>query len=115
MARLEGAWEFYAGGNQAQDVLVFDGHGNFQGTYWLLEDGARSDVTGTYKVTPYHTGCNLYWNDPPYVLTLTGDDGRVNVKGLNFSEDQGEEIFSLTYWEGGGGYRRMDAQDDGNG
>lgn len=115
MARLEGAWEFYAGGNQAQDVLVFDGHGNFQGTYWLSEDGARSDVTGTYKVTPYHTTCNLYWNDPPYVLTLTGDDGSVNVKGLSFSEDQGEEIFSLTYWEGGGGYRRIDAQDDGNG
>ena len=67
------------------------------------------------RISGHSTGCNLYWNDPPYVLTLTGDDGRVNVKGLNFSEDQGEEIFSLSYWEGGGGYRRMDAQDDGNG
>ena len=47
---------------------------------------------------------------------LTDEDGTVNIKGLSFGEHEGEETFSLTFWEGGGGYMRInEGKDDGNG
>lgn len=113
MARLEGAWEFYAGGNMAQDQLIFHPDGTYQGIY-LQEDGLAKWIhTGTYTVTTYNPDCNLYWNDPAYELILRDDDGRVTVRGLSFETDMGEEIFSLTNWEGGGGYRRIREGEDG--
>lgn len=55
-------------------------------------------------MTEYNPFWNLYWNDPFYEITLVDEDGTVNVKGLSIDE----EGFSLTYWAGGGGYRRME-------
>ena len=43
---------------------------------------------------------NLYWNKPPYQMTLIYNNGQVTIRGLDF-EDEG---FSLTDAEGGGGY-----------
>ena len=63
-------------------------------------------------MTAYNPDCNLYWNDPAYELILRDDDGRVTVRGLSFATDMGEEIFSLTNWEGGGGYRRMQEREE---
>lgn len=115
MARLEGAWRFYAGGNQAQDTLIFYPDGTYEGINPGRKDEDRID-TGTYAVTLYHPDSNLYWNNPPYELTLVNADGRVNMKGLSFDEDEGEEIFSLTNWEGSGGYQRIREDDaEGNG
>ena len=116
MNRLEGEWRFYAGGNQAQDRLIFYPDGTYQGIYAKGDDLGDEIDTGTYTVTKYNPDCNLYWNDPPYELMLTDEDGTVNIKGLSFGEHEGEETFSLTFWEGGGGYMRInEGKDDGNG
>lgn len=116
MARLEGVWEFYAGGNQAQDRLIFYPDGTYQGITNLGDDDGEWVDTGAWTVTAYDPACNLYWNSPEYEITLVDDDGTVNVKGLSFGEDGGEETFSLTYWEGGGGYKRVtESGDGGNG
>lgn len=114
MERLEGTWWYYAGGSQAQETLIFYPDGTYQGVN--PGKGEERISTGTYTVTAYNPGCNLYWNDPPYELTLADADGRVNIKGLSFGEDEGEEIFSLTNWEGSGGYRRIqEDEEEGNG
>lgn len=110
MARLEGAWEFYAGGSMAQEQLIFHPDGTYQGIN-PREDGCTM-YTGTYTVTAYNPDCNLYWNDPAYELILRDDDGSVNVRGLSFLLEDGEEIFSLTNWEGSGGYRRMQEREE---
>lgn len=110
MARLEGAWAFYAGGNMAQDQLIFHPDGTYQGIN-PREDGCTM-YTGTYTVTAYNPDCNLYWNEPAYELILRDDDGSVNVRGLSFATEMGEEIFSLTNWEGGGGYKRIQESEE---
>ena len=116
MIRLEGEWQFYAGGNQAQDKLIFYPGGTYQGIYAKGDDLGDEIDTGTYTVRAHNSDCNLYWNDPPYEITLMDEDGTVNVKGLSFGEYEGEETFSLTFWEGGGGYMRIEERgDDGNG
>lgn len=103
MDQLEGSWEFYAGGNQAEDILVLHADGTYTGK-WVQGDEVYPDNHGSWFVTEYNPFWNLYWNDPPYEITLVDEDGTVNVRGLSIDE----EGFSLTYWEGGGGYRRME-------
>ena len=116
MIRLEGEWQFYAGGNQAQDKLIFYPDGTYQGVYAKGDDLGDEVDTGMYTVRAHNPDCNLYWNDPPYELTLMDEDGTVNIKGLSFGEQDGEETFSLTFWEGGGGYVRIkESEDGGNG
>ena len=105
MAELEGSWEFYAGGNQAEDILILNADGTYTGK-WVQGDEIYPDNHGAWFVTEYNPSWNLYWNDPPYEITLVDEDGTVNVKGLSIDE----EGFSLTYWEGGGGYRRMEEE-----
>ena len=113
MARLEGAWQFYAGGNQAQDRLIFYPDGTYQGMY-ITEDDPKWDIdTGTYIVTAYNPACKLYCDNPPYEIMLMDEDGTVNIKGLSFGEYEGAETFSLTFWEGGGGYMRIQEIEDG--
>ena len=51
-------------------------------------------------MTKYNSFMNLYWNRPPYQLTLLYNNGRVLMRGLEISD----EGFSLTDEEGGGGY-----------
>ncbi len=87
MQKLHGSWTFYAGGSMADDHLTFRPDGTF-------------NFGGTWYVTAYDPEMNLYWNDPEYELTLLYKDGRAIVRGLSFDENG----FSLTYWEGGGGY-----------
>ena len=103
MEQLEGSWEFYAGGNQAEDILILNADGTYTGK-WVQGDEVYPDNHGSWFVTEYNPSWNLYWNDPPYEITLVDEDGTVNVKGLSIDE----EGFSLTYWEGGGGYQRME-------
>lgn len=101
MGALEGSWAFYAGGNQAEDILILRADGTYRGK-WSPGEEAYPDTHGSWFVTEYNPFRNLYWNDPPYEITLVDEDGTVNVKGLSIDE----EGFSLTDWEGGGGYRR---------
>lgn len=106
LAQLEGCWYFEAGGNQAEDYLVLGADGSYVGHNGLGDGVAEPDTRyAQYYVTSYHGARNLFWNDPPYTLTVIYRDGRVNFKGLEIGEDGNS--FSLTFWEGGGGYRRI--------
>lgn len=106
MNQLVGNWKVYAGGSMADDYLVFNSDSTFSAGTWnweldtpeRVENAARS--TGAWYVTKYNPFMNLYWNKPPYQLTLIYNNGQVTIKGLSFEEDG----FSLTDAEGGGGY-----------
>ena len=101
MEKLVGEWEFYAGGNQAEDILILRADGTFTGRNEPGDDEAQGkEFPGRWYVTAYSPFENLYWNEPPYELTLLHDNGMVNIKGLTLEESG----FSLTFWEGGGGY-----------
>lgn len=121
MAQLDGCWEYWAGGSMGPDYLRLNADGTFCNPAWP-EDG------GTWIVTAYDPAQGKYWNDPPYEIAFFYNDGRTNVKGLTVGEqeDTGDGVlrdsFSLTNWEGGGGYIRIDEEDvilwehaDGNG
>lgn len=127
MASLEGTWYFYAGGNQAEDILVLSADGTYRG-YALSDmadtkkikmsveqDGRFEDAAlwsqGTWQVTPYRREWNLYWNNPEYELTLFKQNSSVNVKGLELDD---ANSFSLSYWEGSGGYMRISPRTDFN-
>ena len=56
--------------------------------------------SGSWYVTKYNLFMNLYWNKPPYQLTLIYNNGRVIIRGLEITD----EGFSLTNDEGRGGY-----------
>ena len=112
MQRLTGTWMLDAGGEFTDPILTFQPDGTFttgngavsEGEGPVL-DGAQS---GTYYVTEYSPFMNLYWNQPPYELTMLYDNGCADVHGLDFN-DSG---FSLTFWEGGAGYVPFDGSLD---
>ena len=113
MDKLIGNWKVYAGGSMADDVLVFNSDGTFTaGTWdWDLDTpervGNAAGASGTWYVTKYNPFMNLYWNKPPYQLTLIYNNGQVTIRGLDFDE----EGFSLTDEEGGGGYIPASEED----
>lgn len=129
MAKLDGCWHYWAGGSMASEYLRLNADGTFYDPSWP-EDG------GTWVVTAYDPAQGKYWNDPPYELTLRYSDGRVNVRGLILDQTEYDvydpatdtvkwelrDSFSLTNWEGGGGYIRIDEEtvplrdsEEGNG
>ena len=129
MAQLEGCWFYWAGGSMAGDYLRFCADGTFYNPAWPEECGA-------FTVTAYDTIQGKYWDNPPYEITLRYSDGRVNVRGLSFSQVEYDwydestdavqwelrDSFGLTNWEGSGGYIRINEEDvprwesaDGNG
>ena len=104
--RLTGGWKLEAGGSMADDLLVFRADGTFTAGTWDWETDTperaenAADASGTWTVTAYNPFMNLYWDKPPYQLTLTYDSGRVVIRGLHFDGTG----FGLTDAEGGGGY-----------
>ena len=106
MDQLIGNWMLYAGGSMADDYLFLHKDGTFTANnmQWETGDVWQDDNTskswGTWYVTKYNSFMNLYWNRPPYQLTLLYNNGRVLMRGLEISD----EGFSLTDEEGGGGY-----------
>ncbi|MBR6571441.1 MAG: hypothetical protein IKK75_13410 [Clostridia bacterium] len=114
MRRLAGHWEFWAGGLSVGDYLTLNEDGTFE-TYMFSADDPDSylpDTTGTWSVTPYNPGYGLYWNDPAYEITFRYGNGTTDVHGLTVQNDN---EFSLSFWEGGGGYQRIDAIPDRGG
>ena len=99
MDRLAGDWELEAGGSLAEDRLSLRADGTF--TAGSTED-AEDAFSGEWVVTEYEAGMNLYWNRPPYEITLLYKDGSATVRGLEITDD----TFSLSDWEGSGGYVR---------
>ncbi|MBQ2953951.1 MAG: hypothetical protein IJE07_10445 [Clostridia bacterium] len=109
MARLVGCWEFWAGGSMSLDYLRFYPDGTFCNPAWPAQGG-------TYTVTAYDAAQGKYWDNPDYELTLLYDDGAVTMRGLSFGAETDYdgtqmECFSLTNWEGGGGYIRINEAD----
>ena len=106
MSKLAGSWKLDSGGSMADEYLVFSSDGTFSSSMWdwdldrpmRVENAAQA--SGTWYVTNYNPFMNLYWNKPPYQLTLIYSNGRVTILGLDF-DDEG---FSLTDMEGLGGY-----------
>ena len=110
MAQLDGTWWFYAGGLSMGDVLRLNADGTYES--WMgawegeLIDGELSS-RGRWQVLACDPSYNLYWNDPAYEILFIPDGEylrTVRVEGLTLD---GENSFSLTNWEGGGGYERV--------
>lgn len=107
--RMVGCWEFWAGGNMSLDYLQFNADGTFCNPAWPAQGG-------TWAVTAYDPAQGKYWDNPDYELTLVYHDGGVTMRGLSFGTETDfdgtqMECFSLTNWEGGGGYIRIDVSD----
>lgn len=108
MHQLAGHWEFAAGGLSVGDYVTLHEDGTFE-TYMFADDDFDSylpDRTGSWSITPYSPGLGLYWDDPEYEITFLFDDGGARVHGLTPHEDGNG--FSITFWEGGGGYMRIE-------
>lgn len=110
MAQLDGTWWFFAGGLAMGDVLKLSADGTYES--WMgawegeLIDGELSS-RGCWQVIACDPSYNLYWNDPAYEILFIPDGEylrTVRVEGLTLD---GENSFSLTNWEGGGGYERV--------
>ena len=114
--RLIGMWRLEAGGSLADDYLTFCEDGTFVGnsvdweTGAVLQDDNSGKSAGTWYVTKYNPFMNLYWNKPPYQLTLICNNGTVIMRGLEITG----EGFSLTNDEGGGGYVPATEEDVGS-
>lgn len=101
---LLGRWEVYAGGTIYAQAIHFLEDGTCLG-YVFEEDTTeefRLYKQGTWTVDPYDSGYNLVWNKPACTITFRNTDGTVEQYGLEMNEE--EEGFSLSFWEGGGGY-----------
>ena len=129
MAQLDGCWEYWAGGSMGPDYLRLNADGTFYDPSWPADDG-------TWVVTAYDPAQGKYWNNPPYEIAFFYSDGRTNIRGLVLNQTEYDvydpetdtvtwetrDGFSLTNWEGGGGYVRIDEEtvplrdsEDGNG
>lgn len=105
MAQLAGTWWFYAGGLQEGDVITLNADGTYD-SYLGVWDGELHGEHlshGCWYVLEHNPSYGLYWNDPPYEIVFLRDDGSARVHGLTVDGD----TFSLTFWEGGGGYERV--------
>ena len=91
----------------AEDLLILYPDGTFEGAntvYTQTSETLGEARRGTWSVSRYNPFRGLYWDDPEYELTLIHEDGTVNVKGLSIDENG----FSLTNFEGSGGYVRTE-------
>jgi len=106
MEQMAGTWRFSAGGIEVTDVLTLHADGTWEGFTIQPE-------SGVWHVRRYNPASGLYWNNPVYEAVFVGSDATAQVEGLTFEGDS----FSLTNWEGGGGYQRTDgdAESEGNG
>ena len=107
MHEAAGHWEFWAGGLSVGDYLTLHEDGTFE-TYTFADDIPNSHLpesTGTWTITPYSPGLGLYYNNPSYEITFLFDDGSARVHGFELYEDEG---FGISFWEGGGGYQRIE-------
>lgn len=107
MEQMAGKYSFWSGGATVGCWTVTL---QADGTYTGNDDEDYRDfrvkddsIRGKWYVTDYRDSWGLYWNDPPYEITLIQDDGRVIIQGL----DLYQESFSVTFFEGGGGYYRV--------
>jgi len=99
MADAAGQWRFSAGGVGVADVLMLYADGTWEGYTDTL-------TGGTWRLTRYNPADNLYWSEVPYEITFYWEDGCVRT--LGFWPNENGDGFSLLYWEGSGGYERLD-------
>ena len=109
MSAAAGYWWYYAGGSMQADSLHLRKDGTFianMGEKYYGED--EDSQRGKWYLSKYHDAENLYWNNPPYEITFLYDDGRCVKLGFVMN---GADEFSLTNWEGGGGYQRIPEEE----
>lgn len=105
MAQLVGSWWFYAGGVSVGDILQLNADCTYA-VYGYAEDHlphGEPEAAGQWYVMPHNPASGMYWNEPDYEIFFLSDDGTARIEGLSFEKD----AFSLTNWEGGGGYERV--------
>jgi hypothetical protein len=93
MRLIAGEWIFRAGGIGVGDHVEMHEDGTF------TADGR----TGRFEVRLLSGMPSPYWNEPEYEISFFFDDGAARVEGLSLRMDR----FSLTGWEGSGGYERV--------
>ena len=108
---MEGYWIMDAGGTMyATGAFYLSKDGTAKaydyesGSNYDFEN-ARSYKESTWKIEDYDPDYQLFYNTPEKMITFTNKDGTVECYGLTFEPD--ENYLSMTYFEGGGGYRRM--------
>ena len=115
LPELLGSWRVWSGGTMYAEAITFNEDGTCLG--YFLKDNP-SDFTppddlffgtrGKWFVEPYDTAYNLFWDNPPQMITFISDNGLVECYGVSFSDDGG---LSLSTDEGGGGYQKMSDSD----
>ena len=100
MEQLVGRWFFAAGGISVGDQLEL----RADCTFLVPGTAEVPPRNGSWYVMPYNPADNLYWNNPSHEIVFLFDDGSARVEGLTAEADS----FSLTNWEGGGGYERAE-------
>ncbi len=124
MEELAGGWYSFAGGMMYTVYVEFYGDGTCAG-YVADPDGIPdvdtadwsnpalyTDVIhGIWYIAPYNPGQNLFWNDPPFLLTIVENSGGCYRYGLSVYDD----AFSLSTGEGEGGYVRFSGPPNGGG
>ena len=125
MAQACGEWALSGGGSMHADYKVLSPDGTFQGYDYNWEH-APEDIldnppqqapsgdllarayTGTWRVTRNDPSRKVYWENAPYIITFTCDDGTSRSFGMAISVDEaGRETLGLYWGEGGGGYLRV--------
>ena len=123
-ARLVGQWECLGGGEVLAGYVTFQEDGR-AGQSWLplaemetTSDAERQEYGETewnmYEV--YYCGERAhFWGPCEYVLVLRGSAGQImGFYGMDFGTDaEGREEFDLLFGEGGTGYARYEAGEDG--
>jgi hypothetical protein len=124
MEQIVGGWYTFAGGMMYTVYMEFYGDGTCAG-YGTEPDGITNVDTrdwsnpalytdiirGIWYIAPYNPGQNLFWNTPPFILTIVEDSGASHIYGLSIDGD----ALSMSTGEGEGGYLRYGGQQDGDG
>lgn len=124
MEELVGGWYSFAGGMMYTVYVEFYADGTCAGFVAepdsIVGDASRDwanpalytdIIPGIWYIAPYNPGQNLFWNTPPFLLTIVENSGVSCRYGLNMYAD----AFSLSTEEGEGGYVRYGGPPSGGG
>lgn len=124
MEQIVGGWYPFAGGMMYADYMEFYDDGTCTGyiadpsslTDFETRDWSNpalySDIRhGIWYIAPYNPAQDLFWNDPPFLLTIVESSGTSYRYGMSIDD----EWLNLSTAEGQGGYLRYGGQQDGDG
>ena len=107
MKKAAGVW--YADGSTlAGELLTLDADGTFAAGTAGGPDEEAETLEGTWYVTKYDTAEGIYWDEPPYRITLLYDNGNADIYGLILADSRLELSSGLI----GGTYLPFDEYDE---